>query len=121
MLLNDVVQAIDGVEEGRRAERKEQIQLDKRLREAWENIKNLAVQREGQRHHILTTGDNNGNRGVTDVNGQSSSKHRAKKRRISIQGAAELHDEVEEDKQLLRKHIGRQRVAEDKRFLLLER
>lgn len=97
------------------------MQLDKRLKEVGENITNFAVQREGRRHHILTMDDNNGERGVTDLDEQSSSDHRTQKRRISIQGAAELHDQEEEDKQLLHKQIEQQRVAEDNRLLISEK
>lgn len=60
------------------------------------------------------TDGNNGERGVTDVDLNSSSEHRAKKWSISIQEAAELHDEEEKDKQLLQKHIEQQCVAGDK-------
>lgn len=93
VLLDGIVQVIDEVEEGWRAERNEQTQLNKRLKEAGENMRNLAVQREGRRHHILKTNDNSGERGVPDVDEQSSSAYRAKKRRIIIQGAVELHEE----------------------------
>lgn len=59
MLLADVIQALDEAEEGRRAERNVQTQLDKRLKEAGESIKNISVQLECRRHPILTTDDNN--------------------------------------------------------------
>lgn len=111
MLLNDFIQAIFEVEEGRRAERNKQTQLHKILKEDGDNIKILFVQRERRRHHILATDDNNGERGATDLDKQSSPKHRAKKMLISTQKAAELHDEKEEGRQLLQKQLELQRAA----------
>lgn len=110
-LLDDVVASIDEFEESRRAERDEQTDLDRRLKAAGENIRNLAVSRS-------STADQSGTSPELEENDGTTPERKGCKRRIRAQTGAE--NDEDEDRALFREHINEQRETEKKRLKIAE-